>query len=378
MKRAICLILALGLFAVACSRSPEKSVARGKQYFAQKKYSEAAIEFRNALKKNPNFAEPYYQLGMIYLATGKMGDAGQAVLQAASLDSNNLEIQLNAGNFLLMRSRFEEARRKAESVLKREPGNIRARILLGNSWVGKIDLNQSIGPIKIGFEAEPRLLPGFLTLSMPAEAKPDPQKAAAGGTDTGTCVAAGPADGCAAGDRKRRVNSPTSGSDGAGAASLGGAAGGPDTGTCVAAGPADGCAAGERNRRVNSPASGSDGAGAASLGGAAAGPDTGTCVAAGARDGCAAADRKRRVNSPTSGSDAAGGPDIGTCVAAGPADGCAAGDRNRRVNSPPSSSTGVGAGVAEPNSCLNAAVPRWAGPGVASRTVSARRRATSG
>jgi hypothetical protein len=43
--------------AVGCSRNPQKSIADGKEYLAKGKISEAIIEFRNAVKADPNSAE---------------------------------------------------------------------------------------------------------------------------------------------------------------------------------------------------------------------------------------------------------------------------------------------------------------------------------
>ena len=52
--------IALGLILVAialasCSKNPAKYVENGKKYFSQKKYREAALEFRNAIKINHFF-----------------------------------------------------------------------------------------------------------------------------------------------------------------------------------------------------------------------------------------------------------------------------------------------------------------------------------
>ena len=95
MKKTICVMLALAFLVVGCSRSPEKYVARGKEYMAEKKYSEAILEFRNALKKNPRFAAAHHELGLAYLSMGAMEEGGQSILQAATMDPNNLQANVS-------------------------------------------------------------------------------------------------------------------------------------------------------------------------------------------------------------------------------------------------------------------------------------------
>ena len=66
-KWSIGAIIALSaVFLVGCSRDPEaakkKYLARGNSYLQEGKYSEAAIEYRNAIQIDSRFAEAHYQL----------------------------------------------------------------------------------------------------------------------------------------------------------------------------------------------------------------------------------------------------------------------------------------------------------------------------
>ena len=131
----------------------------------------AILEFRNALKKNPRFAAAHYELGLAYLSMGAIEEGGESILQAATMDPNNLKAQFDAGNFLLLQRKFDDAGKKANLLLNKDPNNVRAQILLGNSLAGKIDLNESMGELKRGIDFEPRLLPAFYPLAATQEAK---------------------------------------------------------------------------------------------------------------------------------------------------------------------------------------------------------------
>jgi len=66
----IALLLLASMLLSACARDPLRYIERGKEYFDAQKYSEAAIEFMNASKINPNLAEAHYQLGRTFMALG--------------------------------------------------------------------------------------------------------------------------------------------------------------------------------------------------------------------------------------------------------------------------------------------------------------------
>ena len=66
--RQIGFFFAIACLLVSCSRDPnvvkQKYLAKGKDYFAQEKYSEAAIEFGKAIQVDPNFGQAHYELGL--------------------------------------------------------------------------------------------------------------------------------------------------------------------------------------------------------------------------------------------------------------------------------------------------------------------------
>ena len=112
----------------ACSSDPEaakqKSFARAEQYFADQKYDEAIIEYRNALQEDPKFAAARFKLAESYIAKNDYQNAYAEYIRAADLSPDDIRIQARAGNMLLLGRRFEEARTRARAILQKDPSNL--------------------------------------------------------------------------------------------------------------------------------------------------------------------------------------------------------------------------------------------------------------
>ncbi len=89
-KTAYVCTIVLALGCGACRTSPQAKEARflkrGHALLAQKEYSRAILEFRNAVSAVPNDAEPYYQLGMAYLGSGDPASAAKSFERATALN----------------------------------------------------------------------------------------------------------------------------------------------------------------------------------------------------------------------------------------------------------------------------------------------------
>ncbi len=92
-------------FATGCHHDPnvqkQKYLESGKRYAAESKYKEAAIQFSNALKVDHNFAEAHYQLGTAYLKMGSVMPAYGELNRAVALQPGNLQARIDLGNLLL-------------------------------------------------------------------------------------------------------------------------------------------------------------------------------------------------------------------------------------------------------------------------------------
>src|SRR5580698_1133256 len=73
-------------------------VERGNEYFAQKQFSTAENEYRQAITINPDFADAYYRLGLLQIQQEHPTAASQSLAHAADLDPKNLDARLHLGD----------------------------------------------------------------------------------------------------------------------------------------------------------------------------------------------------------------------------------------------------------------------------------------
>src|SRR5262249_46298827 len=89
----------------------------------------------------------------------------------------NLEAQLRLANLQLQDRKYEDARMRANLIISRQRDNVRAQMLLGNTYAHMLQMNDSIGEMNQGFNREPRLLPSYLDLSDSQDSTRQPQPA---------------------------------------------------------------------------------------------------------------------------------------------------------------------------------------------------------
>jgi len=97
----IVLCVALAICAAGCSRSAQQYLDRGNQVFAAGKYDDAALNYRNALKKDPRSGEAYYRLALANLKLNKASDAYQMLIQAVSLAPQNTAAKVELAGLCL-------------------------------------------------------------------------------------------------------------------------------------------------------------------------------------------------------------------------------------------------------------------------------------
>ena len=107
-----------------CSQSPQVREARylekGRKEFQQKNYAVAVLHFKSAVQAQPRDAEPYYQLGLTYLASNDFDRAASSFQRASELNPKHTGAQLKLAE-LMSTSRnketVQEAQRRSQDVL---------------------------------------------------------------------------------------------------------------------------------------------------------------------------------------------------------------------------------------------------------------------
>lgn len=127
-KRRLIFTLALvaGLL-TSCSRDPnarkQKYFQSGQHYFEKGKYREAAIEFVNALKIDPNYAEAHYQLAESYLKLQKEPGALQELDRTVQLQPDHYRARIELANLLIAGHDPQEAQEQINFLLRARPSD---------------------------------------------------------------------------------------------------------------------------------------------------------------------------------------------------------------------------------------------------------------
>ena len=85
-----------------CGHSAAQYLSRGNQFFDSGKYDDAAINYRNAIKKDPKSGEAYYRLALSLIRRNKAGEAYQALLHAVELSPENVPAKVELANLSLV------------------------------------------------------------------------------------------------------------------------------------------------------------------------------------------------------------------------------------------------------------------------------------
>src|SRR5437867_2918081 len=156
--RFIILLLGAAL-SVSCAGSADQArryAARGDEYFAADRFEAAAIEYLNALKKQPRWVEAHLKLGDAYTAVGKAEEAYREYASAIQLAPGNTRSYLEMGRLLLDAGMSDEARLRAELVLDREPRNVEALLLYGRALNRQNRFKEAIGAFNTALAVDGR------------------------------------------------------------------------------------------------------------------------------------------------------------------------------------------------------------------------------
>src|SRR6202035_5891733 len=107
------------------------------KYMKKGQYSDASIEFRNALRLDPRFVDAYYQLAQADLAQRDWQGAYASLQKAIELDPGRLDARLDRGRLYLAARQFDKSEEEARSVLQKEPSNVAGYQLLGAALMGQ-------------------------------------------------------------------------------------------------------------------------------------------------------------------------------------------------------------------------------------------------
>ena len=179
-QKAFRILVAAALMAalpVGCKKNPAEAKAQfvtsAEKYMATQEYSEAIIQYRNALKIEPSSSKLQFSLGEAYFKNSQYREAFAAYKKASELDPNNVGAQIALGKFYLVSQQFEEAIQTASGVLTKNPDQQDAAILLANAYAGKKDIPQAIKVLQDLISKHPDNVNAYMNLGVFLAAKGD-------------------------------------------------------------------------------------------------------------------------------------------------------------------------------------------------------------
>ena len=175
------IVMVLAIAPAACSQNPEtakrEAVTRGDTLFAKEQYTEAVIEYRRAIQFDARYAEAHRKLADTYLKVGDGGNAVREFVRAADLLPDDADLQIRVGNFLLAGGRFDDARVRAEQVLKTNSKSAAAHVLRGNALAGLKDLDGALTDMEAAIAEEPGKAVTYANLGVVQHLRGDATKA---------------------------------------------------------------------------------------------------------------------------------------------------------------------------------------------------------
>lgn len=168
---AFCLAFAVMLGGLTgCVRDPnirkQTFLKSGNEYFAQEKYREAAIQYLNAIKLDPQFVEGHYQLAQTYLRLQIWSGAYQELLRTVDLKPDHWKAHIDLGNLFLSARRFADAQQRAQIVLEKDPQNVDAHVLLANSYAALQNMQASIQEMETAIQLDPDRSKSYLNMGL--------------------------------------------------------------------------------------------------------------------------------------------------------------------------------------------------------------------
>ncbi|HYX27631.1 MAG TPA: tetratricopeptide repeat protein [Pyrinomonadaceae bacterium] len=163
----------IALFIGACT-TPEKAkaqhVARGQALLKDKKFQDAALEFRSALQIDENYAEAHWGLANAYEGLTRYQEAFEEMQQAAQLDANNLDVRVKLGNYFLLNGKqsaaaVSEADRLAHEILQKDPNHIEGHILMASVYFAQDKKSDAFQEFNHAIDLNPQRIESYLSLA---------------------------------------------------------------------------------------------------------------------------------------------------------------------------------------------------------------------
>lgn len=167
------LILTLTLIAAllsACSRDPnvrkQKYFQSGQRYFEKGKYREAAIEFSNAIKIDPRYADARFQLAESYLQLQQQNLAYPELVRTVELQPENDRARMELANLLIVSRNLQQAQEQTDVLLQKRPKDPAVHSILSSLLAARDNIPGAIGEMQQAIALDPTRWEAYLSLAL--------------------------------------------------------------------------------------------------------------------------------------------------------------------------------------------------------------------
>ena len=166
------LIISLALVAelLSCSRDPntrkQKYFQSGQRYFEKSKYQEAAVEFINAVKIDPNYAEAHYQLAETYLKLQKPDVAFQELARTLELQPQNYPARIELTNLLIVSHDLQQGQEQTNLLLKAWPNDAGVHSIYSSLLASQDNVPGAIEEMRKSIALDPGRWQSYLSLGL--------------------------------------------------------------------------------------------------------------------------------------------------------------------------------------------------------------------
>jgi tetratricopeptide (TPR) repeat protein len=180
------LLMVLGfvaVFLIGCSRDPnvrkQKYFESGQRYYAEGKYREAVIQFRNATQVDGTFAAAHYQLAQGYLKLQDWQHAYSELSRTLELQPDNYKAHVDIANLLIAGGQVKMAQEHADVLVEKQPNDPDTHLVLANVAAANHKLDQAITETQKAITLAPDRGDSYLNLGLLQVKTNQPQAAEA-------------------------------------------------------------------------------------------------------------------------------------------------------------------------------------------------------
>ncbi len=164
---SLSLILVLS---TSCSTDPnvrkQKYFQSGQRYFVGAKYQEAAIEFMNAVKIDPNFGDAHYQLAETYVKLQKNQDALEQFVRTLDIQPQNNSARVDMTRLLILNHDFQQSNEQMDILLKARPNDPAVHSLNSSLLAEQGNIAGAIEEMRKSIDLDPDRWQGYLSLAL--------------------------------------------------------------------------------------------------------------------------------------------------------------------------------------------------------------------